>query len=77
MLAEKGIRVNAVARTELDTAHSLDTSCREGRELRKRRTARAGRAAGRARLAFRLLASDEARYISGAVIPATGGRPML
>jgi hypothetical protein len=24
-----------------------------------------------------LLASDEASYVSGAIIPATGGRPML
>jgi NAD(P)-dependent dehydrogenase (short-subunit alcohol dehydrogenase family) len=38
-----------------------------------------GRAAQPAELAgaYVLLASDEASYITGAIIPVTGGRPML
>lgn len=50
MLAEKGIRGECRrARTDLDAAHSLDTSCREGRELRQRYPPWARRSASRTR----------------------------
>ena len=54
MLAEKGIRVNAVAPGPIWTPLIPSTlPCRKGRKLRKRYTARAGRPAGRARRRLR------------------------
>ena len=78
MLAEKGIRVNAVAPGPIWTPLIPSTLPAEKVESFGSDTplGRAGQPAELA-AAFVLLASDEASYISGAVIPVTGGKPML
>ena len=78
MLAERGIRVNAVAPGPIWTPLIPATLPVEkvesfGRETPLGRVGQPAELAG----AFVLLASDEASYISGAVIPVTGGKPML
>ena len=78
MLAEKGIRVNAVAPRPIWTQLIPSTLPVEkaenfGSDTPLRRVGQPGELAG----AFVLLASDEASYISGAVIAVTGGKPML
>ena len=78
MLAEKGIRVNAVAPGPIWTPLIPSTLPVEKVESFGSDTplGRVGQPAELA-AAFVLLASDEASYISGAVIPVTGGKPML
>jgi NAD(P)-dependent dehydrogenase (short-subunit alcohol dehydrogenase family) len=78
MLAEKGIRVNAVAPGPIWTPLIPATLPAEKIETFGSDTP-LGRVGQPAELAatFVLLASDEASYISGAVIPVTGGKPML
>ena len=78
MLAEKGIRVNAVAPGPIWTPLIPSTLPAEkvekfGSDTPLGRVGQPAELAG----AFVLLASDEASYISGAVIPVTGGKPML
>ena len=78
MLAEKGIRVNAVAPGPIWTPLILSTLPVDkvetfGSDTPLGRVGQPAEVAG----AFVLLASDEASYISGAVIPVTGGKPML
>ncbi len=78
MLAERGIRVNAVAPGPIWTPLIPSTMPEE-------KTASFGQQSPLSRVgqpkevapAFVLLASDEASYISGAVVPVTGGQPML
>jgi NAD(P)-dependent dehydrogenase (short-subunit alcohol dehydrogenase family) len=78
MVAEKGMRVNAVAPGPLWTPLIPSTLPVVKVENFGRDTplGRVGQPAELA-AAFVLLASDEASYISGAVIPVTGGKPML
>jgi NAD(P)-dependent dehydrogenase (short-subunit alcohol dehydrogenase family) len=78
MLAEKGIRVNAAAPGPIWTPLIPATLPAEKIETFGSDTP-LGRVGQPAELAatFVLLASDEASYISGAVIPVTGGKPML
>jgi NAD(P)-dependent dehydrogenase (short-subunit alcohol dehydrogenase family) len=78
MLAKKGIRVNAVAPGPIWTPLIPSTLPVEkvenfGSDTPIGRVGQPAELAG----AFVLLASDEASYISGAVIPVTGGKPML
>ena len=78
MLAEQGIRVNAVAPGPIWTPLSPSTLPVEkvetfGSDTPLGRVGQPAELAG----AFVLLASDEASYISGAVIPVTGGKSML
>jgi NAD(P)-dependent dehydrogenase (short-subunit alcohol dehydrogenase family) len=78
MLGEKGIRVNAVAPGPIWTPLIPSTLPVEkvekfGSDTPLGRVGQPAELAG----AFALLASDEASYISGAVIPVTGGKPML
>ena len=78
MLATKGIRVNAVAPGPIWTPLIPSTMPQEkvksfGEEVPLGRAGQPAELAG----AYVLLASDEASYITGAVIPVTGGRPML
>ena len=78
MLAEQGIRVNAVAPGPIWTPLIPSTLPVEkvknfGSDTPLGRVGQPAELAG----AFVLLASDEASYISGAVIPVTGGKPML
>jgi NAD(P)-dependent dehydrogenase (short-subunit alcohol dehydrogenase family) len=78
MLADRGIRVNAVAPGPIWTPLIPATLPAEkvaefGADTPLGRTGQPAELAG----AFVLLASDEASYISGAVIPVTGGKPML
>lgn len=78
MLAERGIRVNAVAPGPIWTP--LIPATMPAEKVAKFGSATPlGRAGQPAELApvFVLLASDEASYITGAVVPVTGGRPML
>jgi NAD(P)-dependent dehydrogenase (short-subunit alcohol dehydrogenase family) len=78
MLAERGIRVNAVAPGPIWTPLIPSTLPAEKVENFGSDTplGRVGQPAELA-AAFVLLASDEASYISGDVIPVTGGKPML
>lgn len=78
MLGEKGIRVNAVAPGPIWTPLIPATMPEEKVESFGEETplGRAGQPAELA-AAYVLLASDEASYISGAVLPVTGGKPIL
>ncbi len=77
-VAEQGIRVNSVAPGPIWTPLIPTTMPKEkvesfGQEVPMQR---AGQPAEVAPL-YVMLASDEASYVSGAVIPVTGGKPML
>ena len=78
MLAEKGIRVNAVAPGPIWTPLIPSTMPQEKAESFGEETP-LGRAGQPAELAgaYVLLASDLGSYMTGAIIPVTGGRPML
>lgn len=78
MLGDKGIRVNAVAPGPIWTPLIPATMPEEKVESFGEDTplGRAGQPAELA-AAYVLLASDEASYISGAVLPVTGGKPIL
>lgn len=78
MLGERGIRVNSVApgpiwtplipsTMPLEQVEKFGTNTPLGRPGQPREVAPA----------YVLLASDEASYISGAIVPVTGGRPIL
>jgi NAD(P)-dependent dehydrogenase (short-subunit alcohol dehydrogenase family) len=78
LLAEKGIRVNCVAPGPIWTPLIPSTMPAEHVEHFGENTPlkRPGQPAELAPV-YVLLASDEASYITGAMIPVTGGRPML
>jgi NAD(P)-dependent dehydrogenase (short-subunit alcohol dehydrogenase family) len=78
MLAEKGIRVNCVAPGPVWTPLIPATMPKEKVESFGKDVP-LGRAAQPRELAppFVMLASEESSYITGAMIPVTGGRPML
>ncbi|MFY1672297.1 glucose 1-dehydrogenase [Plantactinospora sp. WMMB334] len=78
LLGERGIRVNAVAPGPIWTPLIPSTMPPEHVEKFGRNTplGRPGQPKEVAP-AYVLLASDEASYISGAVIPVTGGKPIL
>jgi NAD(P)-dependent dehydrogenase (short-subunit alcohol dehydrogenase family) len=78
LLAEKGIRVNCVAPGRIWTPLIPSTMAPDKVEHFGENTAlkRPGQPAELAS-AYVLLASDDGSYISGAMIPVTGGRPML
>jgi NAD(P)-dependent dehydrogenase (short-subunit alcohol dehydrogenase family) len=78
MLAERGIRVNAVAPGPVWTPLIPSTMPAEAVKTFGKNTP-IGRAAQPKELApaYVLLASDEASYIIGATIPVTGGRPFI
>lgn len=78
LLADKGIRVNCVAPGPVWTPLIPSTMPPEKVEHFGGNTP-LGRAAQPAELApaYVLLASQEASYITGALLPVTGGRPML
>jgi NAD(P)-dependent dehydrogenase (short-subunit alcohol dehydrogenase family) len=78
MVAEKGIRVNCVAPGPIWTPLIPSTMPEEAVKSFGENTP-LGRAGQPAELApaYVLLASDEASYMNGALIPVTGGRPML
>jgi NAD(P)-dependent dehydrogenase (short-subunit alcohol dehydrogenase family) len=78
MLGERGIRVNAVAPGPIWTPLIPATMPPEKVEAFGEDTplGRAGQPAELA-AAYVLLASDDASYISGAVLPVTGGKPIL
>ena len=78
MLAERGIRVNAVAPGPIWTPLIPSTMPQQkvesfGEQVPMKRPGQPAELAG----AYVLLASDEASYITGAIIPVTGGKPML
>ncbi len=78
MLGEKGIRANSVAPgPDLDAADPGDHAAGEGRELR--RAGAAGPAGQPAELApvYVLLPATRRRYVSGARVAVTGGKPIL
>jgi NAD(P)-dependent dehydrogenase (short-subunit alcohol dehydrogenase family) len=78
MVAEQGVRVNCVAPGPIWTPLIPTTMPAEHVKSFGKNTPM-GRAGQPAELApaYVLLASDEASYITGAMIPVTGGRPML
>jgi NAD(P)-dependent dehydrogenase (short-subunit alcohol dehydrogenase family) len=78
LVAEKGIRVNAVAPGPIWTPLIPSTMPPEKVESFGSDTP-LGRAGQPAELApaYVMLASHESSYITGAIIPVTGGRPML
>jgi NAD(P)-dependent dehydrogenase (short-subunit alcohol dehydrogenase family) len=78
MLGERGIRVNSVAPGPIWTPLIPSTMPPEQVEQFGKNTP-LGRPGQPAELApvYVLLASDEASYISGAMIPVTGGKPIL
>jgi NAD(P)-dependent dehydrogenase (short-subunit alcohol dehydrogenase family) len=78
MVASKGIRVNCVAPGPIWTPLIPSTLPKEkvetfGQETPLGRVGQPAELAG----AYVLLASDEGSYMTGAMIPVTGGRPML
>ncbi|MFC4167728.1 SDR family oxidoreductase [Teichococcus aestuarii] len=78
LVAEKGVRVNAVAPGPIWTPLIPSTMDDEtvqsfGENTPMGRPGQPAELAG----AYVLLASDEGSYMSGALIPVTGGRPML
>jgi NAD(P)-dependent dehydrogenase (short-subunit alcohol dehydrogenase family) len=77
-LAERGIRVNGVAPGPIWTPLIPATMPEEAVESFGEQTP-LGRAGQPAELApiYVMLASDEVSYVSGAIVPATGGKPML
>jgi NAD(P)-dependent dehydrogenase (short-subunit alcohol dehydrogenase family) len=78
MLGERGIRVNAVAPGPIWTPLIPSTMPPEQVEKFGQNTP-LGRPGQPGELApvYVLLASDEASYVSGAVVPVTGGKPIL
>jgi NAD(P)-dependent dehydrogenase (short-subunit alcohol dehydrogenase family) len=78
MLGERGIRVNSVAPGPIWTPLIPSTMPAEQVESFGKNTP-LGRPGQPAEVApvYVLLASDEASYISGAMIPVTGGKPVL
>jgi NAD(P)-dependent dehydrogenase (short-subunit alcohol dehydrogenase family) len=78
LVAEKGIRVNAVAPGPIWTPLIPSTMPAEQVESFGKNTPM-GRAGQPVELAgaYVMLASSEASYITGALLPVTGGRPML
>ncbi|MBO1074078.1 SDR family oxidoreductase [Roseomonas marmotae] len=78
LVAEKGIRVNCVAPGPIWTPLIPSTMPEEAVKSFGENTP-LGRAGQPAELApaYVMLASDESSYITGALIPVTGGRPML
>lgn len=78
LIAEKGIRVNCVAPGPIWTPLIPSTMPAEQVKSFGQNTP-LGRAGQPAELApaYVMLASDEASYITGALLPVTGGRPML
>jgi NAD(P)-dependent dehydrogenase (short-subunit alcohol dehydrogenase family) len=78
MVAEKGVRVNCVAPGPIWTPLIPSTMPAEQVKSFGKNTP-LGRAGQPAELApaYVLLASDEGSYMTGAMIPVTGGRPML
>jgi NAD(P)-dependent dehydrogenase (short-subunit alcohol dehydrogenase family) len=78
MLGERGIRVNAVAPGPIWTP-LIPSTMPEKKVASFGGDTALGRAGQPAELAgaYVLLASDEGSYITGAVLPVTGGRPML
>ena len=79
LLGDRGIRVNAVAPGPIWTPLIPSTMPPEQVEEFGKNTplGRAGPARARCAPAYVLLASDEASYISGAIIPVTGGKPVM
>ncbi len=77
-VADRGIRVNCVAPGPIWTPLIPSTMPKEAVETFGQNTP-LGRAGQPAELApaYVLLASDEASYMTGALVPVTGGRPML
>lgn len=78
LLAEKGIRVNAVAPGPIWTplipaTMPADKVMHFGEQVPMKRPGQPRELAG----AYVLLASDEASYISGATIAVTGGKPII
>src|SRR5207248_3732139 len=78
LLAEKGIRVNCVAPGPIWTPLIPSTMVEKSVEKfgENRPLGRPGQPAELAP-AYVLLASNDGSYITGAMIPVTGGRPML
>jgi NAD(P)-dependent dehydrogenase (short-subunit alcohol dehydrogenase family) len=78
MVAQKGVRVNCVAPGPIWTPLIPSTMPTEQVKSFGKNTP-LGRAGQPAELApaYVLLASDEGSYMTGAMIPVTGGRPML
>lgn len=78
LVAKQGIRVNAVAPGPVWTPLIPSTMSEDSVASFGKNTP-LGRAGQPAELApaYVLLASDEASYMTGALIPVTGGRPML
>ncbi len=64
-------------RTDLDAADPVDDGARQGRAFRREHAAQTPGQPAELAPAYVLLASDDGSYMSGAMIPVTGGRPML
>ncbi|WP_188410983.1 SDR family oxidoreductase [Agaricicola taiwanensis] len=78
LVAEKGVRVNAVAPGPIWTPLIPSTMPEEAVKNFGKNTP-LGRAGQPAELApaYVMLASEESSYVTGAIVPVTGGRPML
>jgi hypothetical protein len=78
LLAEKGIRVNCVAPGPIWTP-LIPSTMPPGHVEHSGENTPLGRAGQPAEVApaYVLLASDDGSYMTGALIPVTGGRPML